>query len=77
MEAPKCKLCGGRHYGICPTLPEITLESTPQDTKSLMEPEFHVKKPAFDRNVYQKQYMRKYMKEYMRKRRSTAKALGS
>jgi hypothetical protein len=77
MEAPKCRLCGNRHYGLCPTTVERELESTPKQTgkkqESLATPEKPAKKPQFDRNAYHKQYMRDYMKEYRKRMRSDQK----
>jgi hypothetical protein len=77
MDAPKCRLCGNRHYGLCPTTVEREIESTPKQTskqpESLIAPEKPAKKPQFDRNAYHKQYMKEYMRNYMREYRQKQK----
>jgi hypothetical protein len=56
MDAPKCKICGLRHYGPCsgapaPVFPER--ETAPLPTpKAIMGG-----KKGFDRNAYQREYM--------------------
>lgn len=74
MEAPKCKICGSRHYGICPTLPDIPaktpLKEPEKKPESRIDAEVLPKKIGYDRNAYHKQYMR----GYMRKRRAAKKA---
>lgn len=64
MEAPKCKICGGRHYGICPTLPEITLETAFHNAEKPVPPTTSAQKTGFDKKSYQREYMRKYRKTH-------------
>lgn len=83
MEAPKCRLCGSRHWGGCG--PSVTLDAhtlkkpdgAPLTAGDLrvgqtyeVQPDYTVKHLAprgtFDRNAYQR--------EYMRKRRAAAKS---
>lgn len=83
MEAPKCKICGARHYGLCtPTINSGDRPITIVHAKgsSRLEPGEELTwdalgnpavKPKFDRNAYHRAYMR----DYMRKRRAAAKAL--
>lgn len=75
MDAPKCKLCGERHYGLCR---QKGGEATARANTSAIQvrpPVVSPKKPAagakskFDRNAYHRDYMR----DYMRKRRKAQK----
>lgn len=78
MEAPKCKLCGGRHYGLCKavTKPERIIKtpsgraaSGPVTASEEITPEADAVRAVtnamegvrlkFDRNAYQRDYMRK------------------
>lgn len=74
MDAPKCKICGERHYGLCvdprgrgePNLKralDFLLRDKPK-------PEVAASPGKFDREAYQRNYMR----EYMRKKRAAKKA---
>lgn len=80
MEAPKCKICGERHYGVCTVYgtndaitvslkPEVKMTKQGKPT-SFTEHLSIVEKPKFDRVAYQKAYM----KEYHKKRRAALKA---
>jgi hypothetical protein len=68
MEAPKCKLCGERHWGLCPSneSPEpIKIEdlTPPQQLKllkALLDDPRIEDKGKFDRTAYQREYMRKW-----------------
>lgn len=91
MDAPKCKICGERHYGLCsqprsrnaptqaqPPEPVRTAtaasvaagETAPNRQLSVEElggpfigiiahETTHLAVPKFDRNAYQREYMRK------------------
>jgi hypothetical protein len=64
MEAPKCKICGVRHYGICPTTPEKKPQSMPEQAETRIKPSVPPDKTVFDRKEYQKLYMREYRKRH-------------
>ena len=75
MEAPKCKLCGERHYGRCAAFETKPAPvKKPPAEKPVEKTEPGKKKPgrkpsgAFNRAEWRKTYMR----EYMRKRRAGA-----
>lgn len=75
MEAPKCKLCGERHYGLCKVTiyrgwdteeQEVEVDAVPPtEVRNLSDRDFRVK-AKYDRNSAH----RAYMKNYMRKRRA-------
>jgi len=57
MEAPKCKICGEKHYGLCKGVVH-RLSTEPVKGSDLLHghTEPLVK---FDRTAYQREYMRK------------------
>ena len=62
MEAPKCRNCQQRHWDrVCPKLAaEHRAKST---EKPVDEPRIEAPpKPPFDRNAYQRAYMREWRK---------------
>lgn len=71
MEAPKCKICGERHYGACQRFARELRSSEAQWPKDILEKAASVppttinRLPKFDRNAYQR--------DLMRKRRAAAK----
>jgi hypothetical protein len=82
MNAPKCKICGERHYGLCP-IPsegsaivaggEIVQRRDKAGAKITLSPgvEGHqIDVTKFDRNKYHRNYMREYMRKWRAKRRS-------
>lgn len=64
MEAPKCKVCGTRHYGLCPVAAGIPVQSTAKETQTRLDPDFPREKIGFDRKAYQKEYMREYRRKH-------------
>lgn len=55
MDAPKCRLCKDRHWGLC--VPKTKLvTNTPGAVCYAAATEL---KPKFDRNAYQREYMKK------------------
>jgi hypothetical protein len=71
MEAPKCKICHERHYGMCAKVPDKVIRDavlhgtgisvvTPSQTKHIP---IENTKPKFDRTVYQRELMRKRRRE--------------
>ena len=72
MEAPKCRICQGRHYGLCPTSgkgadgkdPPLgdkqQTVTVPKEAAAIagVSPKHHGKAP-FDRVKYQRDYMAK------------------
>ncbi len=64
MEAPKCKICGERHYSLC----RVATLNTGQANREAILNSLRIEppKPTFDRTAYQR--------EYMRKRRAAQKA---
>jgi hypothetical protein len=83
MEKPKCRICGERHYGLCPqngrdiekaistSLPAAVETAYVADLKARMPSEKPT--PLEDRPFDRKAYMKQYMREYMRKRRAKDK----
>jgi hypothetical protein len=70
MEAPKCKLCSERHYGMCKVqvAERPAVKTIPYIPPFTQNAELPMKlKPKSDYNAY--------MREYMRKRRAAEKAL--
>ena len=68
MEAPKCKICGQRHYGLCPqakggeaNIPGHDSRAS-EDDANKTQPRAAKKRAvrgSFDRKAYQREYMRK------------------
>lgn len=62
MDAPKCKLCGGRHWGGCAITERKVIASEAPTTILMSEPNDPTNfepKIKFDRVAYQREYMRK------------------
>jgi hypothetical protein len=67
MEAPKCRICGQRHWGIVCALekssrgePEAAnLRATKSQANAVVAPSPREPNPKFDRVAYQREYMRK------------------
>jgi len=67
MEAPKCKLCGERHYGLCARTKQkaaivaaaIVERATPESPDDFA-PRKRAPNGTFDRNAYQREWMRRY-----------------
>ena len=64
MEAPKCKLCGERHYGMCPSVKAfIAAADTPSYRKALASitpaEAAKIREGKFDRTAYQRELMRR------------------
>lgn len=85
MDAPKCKLCGDRHWGMCPGTerrekPSCSSKSNASDaaakTSPSPPPKPDVKSPATvaKRAPAGSFDRRAYQRELMRKRRAAAKA---
>ena len=90
MDAPRCRLCGQRHYGSCHSFDAKPAAAQPKQAVVVLPRQFGASpqpkkaddaKP-FDRAAYQQQYMRAYMPAYMRsyrarKREEAATLLGT
>ena len=60
MEAPKCRLCGDRHWGGCAFAPQRHSAVMVRRERKVVEVP---KRPdGFDRKLYQREYMREYMR---------------
>lgn len=65
MEKPKCRLCGERHYGLCPVSSREAMKAAVVVAKienviPAGEPPIRREGPQFDRVTYQREYMRRY-----------------
>lgn len=80
MEKPKCKICGERHYGLCPSVPlksdaslveEKASRYTPQPARAQQERSAAPLRSrstatAVDRDTKEKFDRAAYQREYMR-----------
>jgi hypothetical protein len=88
MEAPRCLVCGGRHWSreACAARPakgfirdvgEKVLGSSSRGAaptpSSVVTVRKRGKRGSFDRAAYHKEYMREYMRKYMRAYRRKGK----
>lgn len=90
MDGPKCKLCGERHWGMCPDLPASTAikllmepGSQPCISRDAGTPKSEATPPNLSpeepsaRATSKPRFDRTaYQREYMRKRRKEAKEQG-
>ena len=61
MEAPKCKLCDKRHFGLCRmTVAEVRQAIEPPQKPVQAQPTAKPSQAKFDRNAYQRDYMREW-----------------
>jgi hypothetical protein len=70
MEAPKCKLCGYRHYGLC----AAPVEEEPIPVVPYVQPPpMPIEQPVQPIQAPSKPDRRTYMRDYMRRRRQAEK----
>lgn len=55
MEKPKCRICGERHWGLCPG----TVADVKERVAVIEKATVKLEKPKFDRTAYQREYMRR------------------
>jgi hypothetical protein len=76
MEAPKCKICGERHYGLCRTEPPAKAAGPrrPNGDAAREERRMASEPTLFDEPGSVKAGHNAYMREYMRGWRAKRKA---
>lgn len=57
MEAPKCKICGNRHYGLCRQLAPYEAAPRPARQQAIRE-EQQTQREGY--NAFMREYMRKW-----------------
>ena len=65
MKAPKCKICGEYHYGLCAvrSISRTSVEERHERETSPRDTVQPIAKKPFDRKAYQREYMLAYMRK--------------